>query len=90
MYTKSIVKGMVDAYQEMYEIIKNWNEEAPDGAVNEHYIYSLGYSLGDLDYFGFTEEDIHNEIHNYQEIRRAHKAFKIALQNALGIEQTER
>lgn len=88
-YTKSIVKGMRDNYREMYDVIKNWNEEAPAGPVNEHYIYVLGYALGDIGYFGFTEDETQNEIHHYQEIKRAHKALKVALQNALGIEQTK-
>lgn len=31
-----------------------------------------------------------NERYHYEEVRKAHKALKVALQNALGIEQIEK
>lgn len=88
-YTKSRMKGMVSEYQKMYDTIKNWNESPPAGPVTEHYLYSIGWSIGDMGYFGWTGDAAKNEVHHYEEIKRAHKALKVALQNALGIEQTE-
>ena len=89
-YTKSRMKGMVDCYQKMYDTIKNWNEEAPAGPVTEHYIYNMGWSVGDMAYHGWSGDAAKNEIYHYEEVKRAHKALKVALQNALGIEQTEK
>ena len=89
-HTKSNMKGMVDNYQKMYNLIKNWNEEASAGPLSEHYIYHMGWSIGDMGYFGWSGDAAKNEMHHYEEVKNAHKALKVALQNALGIEQTEK
>ena len=88
--TKSKMKGMVDSYQKMYDAIKNWNEEAPTGPSSEYYIYHMGWSIGDMGFFGWTGDVAKNEIYHYEEVKRAHKALKVALQNALGVEQTDK
>lgn len=97
-YTKSKMNGMVSDYQKMYDVIKNWNEASPptkyiDGKhYNEegHYIYGMGWAIGDMGFHGWSGEAAKNEIYHYEEVRKAHKALKVALQNALGIEQTEK
>lgn len=98
-YTKSKMNGMICNYQEMYDAIKNWNEASPpskrleDGTCyNEpgHYIYGMGWELGDMGCHGWTGDAAENEWHHYEEVRKAHKAFKVALQNALGLEQVEK
>lgn len=97
-YTKSKMSGMVSDYQKMYDAIKNWNEASPptkrleDGTVyNEpgHYIYGMGWAIDDMAYHGWTGDAAKNEWHHYEEVKKAHKALKIALQNALGVEQVE-
>lgn len=94
-YRKSNMVGAVADYQAMYNAIKNWNESSPptqfiDGqCYNEpgHYIYNMGWSISEMPYFGWTGEALKNERYHYEEVRKAHKALKVALQNALGIEQ---
>ena len=87
--TPSRMSGMISDYQKMYDTIKNWNEASPptkrleDGTYyNEpgHYIYGMGW----------TGDAAKNERYHYEEVRKAHKALKVALQNALGIEQVEK
>ena len=92
-HTKSKMNGMVSDYQKMYDVIKNWNESFPviDGkSYNEegHYIYGMGWAIDDMGFHGWSGEDAKNEVYHYEEVRKAHKALKVALQNALGIEQT--
>ena len=95
---KSEMNGMIADYQKMYDAIKNWNEASSatsmiDGKpYNEpgHYIYGMGWAIGDMGYHGWTDEAAKNEILNYEEVKKAHKALKVALQNALGIEQLEK
>lgn len=97
-YTKSKMSGMVFDYQKMYDVIKNWNEASPPSKIengkiiNEegHYIYGMGWTLGDMPFHGWTGDAAKNEWHNFEEVRKAHKALKVALQNALGIEQIEK
>lgn len=97
-YTKSKMSGMISDYQKMYDAIKNWNEASPptkviDGkAYNEegHYIYGMGWALGDMGFHGWTGDAAKNENYHYEEVRKAHKALKVALQNALGIKQVEK
>lgn len=94
---KSNMSGMVSDYQKMYDAIKNWNEASPpsevkDGKVyNEpgHYIYGMGWAICDAPYHGWSGEVLNREKYHYEEVRKAHEALKAALQNALGIEQTE-
>lgn len=95
---KSNMTGMVADYQAMYDAIRNWNEaslpsEVKDGKVyNEpgHYIYGMGWAIGDAPYHGWTGENLDRERHLYEEVKKAHKALKVALQNALGYEQREK
>lgn len=97
-YTKSNMSGMVKNYQKMYDTIKNWNEASPPTKVideqihNEegHYLYGMGWAIGDMGYHGWSGDAAKNEIYHYEEVRKAHKALKVALQNALGIEQIEK
>ena len=90
-YKKSNMSGMVSDYQKMYDAIKNWNESPPAGAVkNGYYIYGMGWAIGDMAYHGWSGEAAKNESYHYEEVRKAHKALKVALQNALGIEQVEK
>ena len=90
-YTKSKMKGIVQDYQQMYDAIKNWNESPPPGPVTGgYYIYGMGWSIDDMPYHGWIGADADNERYHYKEVRKAHKALKVALQNALGIEQTEK
>lgn len=94
---KSRMSGAVADYQKMYQAVKNWNEASPptryeNGTVyNEegHYIYDMGWAIGDMAYHGWSDKAAENERYHYEEVRKAHKALKIALQNALGIVQTE-
>ena len=88
-YTKSNMRGMVSDYQKMYDAIKNWNESSFGKESKDHYLYGMGWSIGDMAYFGWTGDAAKNERHHYEEVRQAHKALKVALQNALGVEQTE-
>ena len=90
---------MVTDYQKMYEVIKNWNEASPpterlaDGTFyNEpgHHIYGMGWAISEMPYHGWIGDAAKNEIYHYEEVRKAHKALKVALQNALGIEQVEK
>ena len=98
-YTKSRMSGMVSDYEKMYDAIKNWNEASPptkrleDGTFyNEpgHYIYGMGWTLEDMGFHGWAGDAAKNEVYHYEEVRKAHKALKVALQNALGIEQIEK
>lgn len=94
----SQMSGMRDDYQKMYDDIKNWNEESPptqfiDGkSYNEpgHYIYRFGWVLSEMGFHGWTGDAAKNEWYHYEEVKKAHKALKVALQNALGIEQTKK
>ena len=96
-YTKCRMVGMVEDCKWMYDCIKNWNEACPptefkDGEVyNEpgHYIYGMAEGLGDAPYHGWEGDALKNERHHLEEIKKAHKALKVALQNALGIGQTK-
>lgn len=98
-YTKSKMSGMVSDYKKMYDAIKNWDETSPptkrleDGTFyNEpgHYIYGMGWVLGDMGFHGWTGDAAKNEVYHYEEVSKAHKALKVALQHALGIEQIEK
>lgn len=87
---KSRMSGMVSDYQKMYDAIKNWNEAPPAGEVKDgYYIYGMGWAIDDMPYHGWTGKNANNERYHYNEVRKAHKELKVALQNALGIEQTE-
>lgn len=96
-YHKSRMSGAVADYQKMYNVIKNWNEASPptrfvNGEIyNEegHHIYDMGWVIGDMVFHGWSDKAAENERHHYEEVRKAHKALKVALQNALGIKQTE-
>ena len=86
-YTKSNMSGMISDYQKMYDAIKNWDESPSTIEVNgESYIYGMGWAIGDMGYHGWSGDAAKNEIHHYEEVKKAHKALKSALQNALGIE----
>ena len=74
-YTKSRMSGMVSDYQKMYDAIKNWNEESPptkrleDGTFyNEpgHYIYGMGWALGDMCFHGWVGDAAKNEMYHYE------------------------
>lgn len=86
---KSKMRGMISDYQKMYESVKNWNESGFHKESKDHYIYGMGWSIIDMAYHGWVGEAADNERYHYEEVRKAHKALKVALQNALGIEQTE-
>lgn len=88
-YTKSRMSGMVSDYQKMYDVIKNWDESSFNKESKDHYIYGMGWVIGDMAYHGWTGDAAKNERHHYDEVKKTHKALKIALQNALGIEQIE-
>lgn len=89
---------MISDYQKMYDVIKNWNEASPQSRIengviiNEegHYIYGMGWVLGDMPFHGWTGNVAKNEWYHFEEVRKAHKLLKVALQNALGIEQVEK
>ena len=82
--------GAVADYQAMYDAIKNWNESPTPGPIKDgNYIYELGYSISEAPYFGWTGDGLKNERYHYEEVRKAHKALKVALQAALGVEQVE-
>lgn len=90
-YKKSNMSGMVSDYQKMYDAIKNWDESPPTEVVKDgYYIYGMGWAIDDMGYHGWLGEAAQNEIYHYEEVRKAHKALKVALQNALGIEQVEK
>ena len=92
-YTKSRLSGAVEDYKKMYNVIKNWDEQPPpteykDGKYyNEegHYIYGIGYALQDMPFHGWIGAAAKNEWYHYEEIEKAYKNLKIALENALGI-----
>ena len=50
----------------------------------------MGWAIDDMGFHGWSGEDAKNEVYHYEEVRKAHKALKVALQNALGIEQTKK
>jgi len=90
---RSNISGMVEDYQKMYDTIKNWNEPSPpskviDGKViNEegHYIYGMGWIIGDAPYFGWENDKLENEKYHYDNVSKTYSEFKIALEQALGI-----
>ena len=86
---KSNMRGMVSDYQKMYDSVKNWNESSFNKESNDHYIYGMGWTIGDAGYHGWCGKALENERYHYEEVRKAHKALKVALQNALGIKQVE-
>lgn len=96
-FFKSRMSGAVTDYQKMYNAVKNWNEASPPTRFNNgviqneegHYIYDMGWAISDMAFHGWSDKAAENERHHYEEVRKAHKALKMALQNALGIEQTE-
>lgn len=96
-YHKSRMSGAVADYQKMYNAIKNWNTASPptrfvNGEIyNEegHYIYGMGWIIDDMGFHGWSGKAAEVERYHYEEVRKAHKALKVALQNALGIKQTE-
>lgn len=82
---------MISDYQKMYDTIKDWNESVPVGVVKDgYYIFGMGWAISDMGFHGWSGDAAKNEIHHYEEVRKAHKALKVALQNALGIEQIEK
>lgn len=90
-YKKSNMSGMVSDYHKMYDAIKNWNESPYAGEVKDgYYIYGMGWAVSDMAFHGWVGEAAENERHHYEEVRKAHKALKVALQNALGIKQVEK
>lgn len=90
---KSNMSGMVKDYQRMYGAIKNWDEPSHptkiiDGKpMNEegHYIYGMGWGIGDAAYFGWTGDALQNERDHYENVRSKHAELKKALEEALGI-----
>ena len=88
-YKKSNMSGMISDYQKMYDAIKNWNESSLNKESKDHYIFGMGWAIDDMAYHGWTGDAAKNEKHHYDEVKKAHKALKVALQNALGIEQIE-
>ena len=97
-HNPSKMHGMWDNYQKMYDAIKNWNEASPPTKVDDgklynkpgHYIYGMGWALSDMGFHGWTGDAAENERYHYEEVRKAHKELKTALQNALGIKQIEK
>lgn len=87
IHTKSNVLGIVENYQKMYNSIKNWSEPIPFGMYKGHYLESIGHTIDDTGYFGWTGDAAKNEIRHYKEVNKAYKALMFALESALGMEQ---
>lgn len=84
------MRGMAVEYQKMYEAIRHWNETSFNENPNEHYLYEMEWTLDEMGNHGWTGEAAENEWYHYKEVKNAHKALKVALQNALGIEQVKK
>lgn len=87
---KSNMSGMLSDYQKMYDIIKNWNEDGFKSNEAGFFLYKMGWAIGEAPYLGWTGEALATERYHYEAVKKAHKALKVALQDALGIEQTEK
>lgn len=82
----SRMSGMVKDYKNMYEIIKNWNERASsDSDEKSHYLYDMGWTIGDAPYHGYTGNNFENERYHYKNVEQKYKEFKKALEDAIGM-----
>lgn len=84
----SRMSGMISDYQKMYDAIKNWDKSPSASQVDEpgHYIYGMGWAIDDMGFHGWEGEAAANERRHFEEVKQAHKALKIALESALGID----
>lgn len=84
-HPKSNMSGMIKDYQKMYDAIKNWDESPLDNDSQDCYLYGMGWAIDDMAYHGWTGEPANNEKYHYKKVCECHKALKVALEDALGI-----
>ena len=84
----SRMSGMISDYQKMYDAIKNWDKSPSASQVDEpgHYIYGMEWAIGDMGFHGWDGAAGENERRHFEEVKKAHKALKTALESALGID----
>lgn len=74
-------------YQKMYDAIFYWNERLDD--TNDfhitHYLYGMGWVLGDMGFHGWEGDAAKNECYHYDEVLWYHGILKETLRNLLGI-----
>lgn len=99
---KSNMQGTVEIYQKMFKVLMDWGE--PMGSHNDlyshgthrileneegHYIYDIGYIMGDMEYHGWIGDDAKSERAIQKRISTAYYCLVKALAEAIGYDYKE-
>lgn len=71
------MSGAKNIYQKIYDEIKNYDET---------HFFHLSWALTDAPYHGWDGDKLLNEKELYDNVKKKYNEFKIALEEALGIE----
>lgn len=90
-YEYSMLYYIKGEYQRMYDVISCWDEDSSETNVtsSKHYLYGMGWAIGDIGFFGWRGEAADNERYHYEEVLWYYTILKETLRNLLDIPSRE-
>lgn len=100
---KSNMSGAYDIYRQMFKQIMWWDLSPKEtgntyfkdgthqvlGNEDGHYLYDLGWSMGDMGYHGWSGPAAENECNIYNKVETAYFYLLKSLAEAIGFEYTD-